>query len=309
MSAIAAVDRDSLGARLNAAVARLNGAGVPDARLDAELLLAHVLGTERWRLRFDRGRPLPPAAIADFDRLIAGRVVRQPVSRLLGRREFWSLDFAIDEAVLDPRADSETLVEAALALVPDRGAPCAVLDLGTGSGCLLLALLSELPAAFGLGIDRAADAIRCARGNAAVFGLAARARFAVGDWGAALAPGHFDLVVTNPPYVATGEIAGLAPEVAGFDPRAALDGGADGLAAYRAIAAHLPQLLRAGGHAVLEHGAGQGEAVAGLLVEAGLAVTARRHDLAGKQRCLVATFECQDAIGMKIALGKRPNSG
>lgn len=304
------MSRDAtLGERLDRAVARLTEVGVPDARLDAELLLAHVLGEERWRLRFRRDERLSTDGGARFEALIEGRAARRPVSRLLGHREFWSLDFAVDDAVLDPRPDSEALVEAALATVPDRTAALRIVDLGVGSGCLLLALLSELPNAVGLGVDRSLDAIRTARANADTLGLANRACFVVGDWAAALPDGVFDLAVTNPPYIARDELAGLAPEVTRGDPRQALDGGDDGLDAYRVLSPALARLLRAEGHAVLEHGASQADAVAGLLENGGLAVSRRVRDLAGHERCLVATPRCRDAIDGKIRLGMRPQAG
>jgi release factor glutamine methyltransferase len=294
---------------LTAATARLAAAGVPEPRRDAELLLAHVMGVDRWHLRLHGAADVPADAAAHFQALIDGRAARRPVSRLLGHREFWSLDFAIDDGVLDPRPDSETLVEAALGVVDDRAAPLTILDLGVGSGCLLLALLHELPAATGLGIDRSEAAIHTARANAAQLDLADRARFAVADWAAPLAAGRFDLVVTNPPYIPHGEIAGLAPEVAGGDPIAALNGGHDGLDAYRALAPQFARLLAPGGHVVLEHGAGQADAVAMVLGEAGLDIAAQRHDLAGRQRCLMATVPDRAAIVVKNALGMRRHCG
>ncbi|MEQ9638461.1 MAG: peptide chain release factor N(5)-glutamine methyltransferase [Alphaproteobacteria bacterium] len=299
----------SLGETLDTAVSRLTEAGVPDARLDAELLLAHVLGDERWRLRFRRDEPMSADRRERFDALIDGRAARRPVSRLLGAREFWSLDFAVDDAVLDPRPDSEVLVQAALAAIGDHQAALRIVDLGVGSGCLLLALLSELPNATGLGIDRSSAATRTARANAAALGLSHRASFVVGDWGAALTPGGFDLAVTNPPYIAGDEFTGLMPEVARGDPRLALDGGADGLEAYRALAPQLVRLLRAQGSVVVEHGTGQSDAVRRLLDLAGLDVAEPVHDLAGHKRCLVATPRCRDAIDGKITLGMRPQAG
>ena len=296
-------------AALAAATERLIEAGVPDARRDAELLLAHALGLDRWQLRLRDDGAIAANVAARFNALVDGRAARRPVSRLIGHREFWSLDFVVDDAVLDPRADSETVVEAALALMPDRDAPLTILDLGVGSGCLLLALLHELPAARGIGIDRSVDAVRTARANATRLGLRDRAWFAVADWGTALSPGSFDLVVTNPPYITSSEIARLAPEVALGDPVAALDGGGDGLAAYRALVPQLPRLLCDGGRVVLEHGAGQADAVADLLAEAGLRVGDRYRDVAGIERCVAATVDDRAAIVVKNALGIRPHCG
>jgi release factor glutamine methyltransferase len=209
------------------------------------------------------------------------------VSRLVGEREFWSLPFAVTPATLDPRPDSETLVEAALARTADRAAPVRLLDLGTGSGCLLLALLHELRAAWGVGTDRSAAAVAAARANAVRLGLADRARFVVADWAAPLA-GRFDIVLANPPYIERGAIAGLAPEVARHDPVLALDGGPDGLDAYRAILAGLEALVAPRGRAYLEIGDGQAGAVSALLEAAGFADLELAHDLAGRARCLVA---------------------
>ena len=185
-----------------------------------------------------------------------------------------------------PRPDTETVVEAALARLPDRGAPLSVLDLGTGSGCLLVALLHETPAARGLGIDRAEAALRTARGNAAANGVGTRAAFAAGNWADAVG-GRFDLLVSNPPYIPARDIPGLAQEVRDHDPRLALDGGADGLDAYWAILSQASGLLAPGGLAVLEVGAGQAPAVGGLAEAAGLRVEAVAADLAGHDRAVV----------------------
>lgn len=253
---------------------------------DARLLLAAALAAPRLALALAPERPLCAAEAARFEAFLARRAAGEPVSRILGRREFWSLEFEVDSSVLDPRPDTETVVEAALAATANRAAPLEILDLGCGSGCILLALLSELPNAFGLGLDRSPAALATARRNARRLGFAARCRFLAADWAAPLA-GAFDLAVSNPPYVPSGEIEGLAPEVSRHDPRAALDGGADGLDAYRALAAALPRLLRSGGLAVLEIGATQASAAADLLTAAGLRVVETRRDLAGRDRCLV----------------------
>jgi release factor glutamine methyltransferase len=193
----------------------------------------------------------------------------------------------VSPAVLIPRPETETVVEAALAAAGDRGAPLRILDLGTGSGCLLLALLSELPRASGQGVDLSAEALEVARSNAERLGLGERARFEQRSWGAGL-EGPFDLIVGNPPYVGEAEIAGLEPEVREFEPRTALVAGPDGLDAYRALIPDGARLLAAGGALALEIGQGQGDAVAALLAEHGLEVVERRPDLAGIPRCLIA---------------------
>lgn len=279
---------DSLGAALAEGAARLAAAGVEGARRDARLLLADAAGLEPGALTAWPERPLAPAARRRYERHLARRAAREPVARILGRREFWSLPFALSPATLDPRPDSETLVEGLLACLPERGRPLRLLDLGTGSGCLLLALLSELPAAWGLGIDRSAAAAATARRNAAALGLAERAAFLVGDWAAALADAAgFDLVVSNPPYIAREALATLDPEVLEHDPRDALDGGPDGLEAYRALSHQLPRLLRPGGWAAVEIGADQADSAAAALGAGSLAAPRLLRDLAGHPRALL----------------------
>lgn len=282
----------TLGAILAAAALRLDAAGVPEARRDARLLLAHALGRDPSALAIADRETLGASALAAVEAALARRCAREPVARIRGFREFWSLAFALSPETLDPRPDSEALIEAALGEVDDRGAPLAALDLGTGSGCLLLALLSELPAARGLGLDVSAGAVATARANAAALGLAGRAAFAVGDWldGRADWPAgvhRFDCILSNPPYIESGVIAGLAPEVARYEPRRALDGGVDGLDAYRSLAPLIRELLAPNGFCVIEVGAGQAEAVAAILGKSSLTTTRRMRDLAGHERCLV----------------------
>ena len=258
---------------------RLRRAGIGEPRREARILLAHAAGLTATALLTDPSRVLDPAP---FTALLARRAAGEPVALVLGFQEFWSLRFAVTPDTLVPRADSETVVEAALALPP----PAAVLDLGTGTGCLLLAVLSERPEAWGLGIDRVPAAAGLARRNARDLCLAHRAAFAAGDWGAAL-DGRFDLVLSNPPYVRQGDIADLMPEVANHEPLSALDGGPDGLDAYRHIVADLPRLLAPGGHAVLEIGEGQGPAVSALAGSARIETVDLRRDLSGTQRACV----------------------
>ncbi|MGK9165862.1 peptide chain release factor N(5)-glutamine methyltransferase [Inquilinus limosus] len=270
---------------LRGGTARLAAAGVDSAMSDARVLLMAALGWDRTALLSRGAETLPEAAAVRYAGFLARRAGREPVSRILGRREFWSLDFALGPATLDPRPDSETLVEVALAAAPDRD--LRVLDLGTGTGCLLLAVLHDRPAAFGVGVDRSEAAARVARENARALGLANRAAFLVGDWATALGA-RFDLVLSNPPYIPEGEIAALEPEVRDHDPRLALSGGADGLDAYRALAAALPDLLTPGGTAVVELGIGQAPDVAEMFRRAGLDIDGTPHDLGGIPRCVVA---------------------
>lgn len=279
----AATVRDAI----DRAARQLAAAGIEEPRRDARLLLADALGVGQGALLTADDRPIDARAAARFAAHVARRAAREPVSRILGVREFWSLPFRLTPATLDPRPDSETLIEAALAAVPDRAAPLRLLDLGTGSGCLLLALLSELPQATGLGVDNDSAALAVAAENARALGFAARAEFRRGDWGHGLAE-RFDLVVANPPYIAEGDIAGLAPEVALHEPRGALAGGVDGLDAYRLLAPQLAGLLRDGGSAVLEFGRGQSHDVEGLLTAESLEIRGFRGDLGGTVRCVVA---------------------
>jgi release factor glutamine methyltransferase len=251
------------------------------ARLDAELLLAHALGITRERLLLTLDDWTAPL---EFGALVERRARHEPVAYITGTRAFWTIDVAVAPGALIPRADSETLLEAALAHFADR-APARVLDLGTGPGTLLLAALAEWRGATGLGIDRSDAALDQARANAAALGLADRAAFRLGDWAAGIAE-HFDLVLVNPPYVAAG--ADLPEEVRDYEPAGALFAGADGLDDYRAIAPKLLPLLAPGGVACVEIGADQGETAAALFRAAGLSV-ALRPDLAGRDRCLVVT--------------------
>jgi release factor glutamine methyltransferase len=259
--------------------------------LDARLLVGHALGLDHAGLAAAAERVLSPQEVALIDALAARRLEREPVARILGEKEFWGLTLALTPAVLVPRPESETVVEAALAALDSRrarGEALHIADLGVGSGALLLALLSELPGACGVGTDRDPEAVATARFNAEQLGLAARARFVACDYGTALA-GGFDLVVSNPPYVRTREIDMLAPEVRDYDPRAALDGGPDGLDGYRAIAVDARRLLATGAPIVVEVGAGEADAVAELFQSAGLAAeTPARPDISGIARAVTA---------------------
>lgn len=268
-------------------------AGIASPALDARVLLCAAASLDHAALLRDPDRPLGTAAAA-ATAYARRRLAGEPVARILGRREFWSLMLAVTPDVLDPRADSETLVEAALAeMTGQRDRPLRLLDLGTGSGCLLAALLTEWPHASGLGIDRSAAACAVARRNLAALGLADRAQVLCADWSAALSPAaRFDLVVSNPPYIETAGIAGLADEVRRHDPFGALDGGADGLDCYRQIVALLSGLLNPDGRAILELGQGQGPEVSALAVSAGLDVVRLWRDLAGIERALVLRRGC-----------------
>ncbi len=276
--------------RLLAQSFRLAGVESPEA--DARALIGHALRLTRAQLVSQSGRPLEARETAALSMLAARRLNREPASRILGRKEFWSLTLQISPDVLDPRPDTETIVEDALDFVARGGRrmeTLRILDIGTGSGALLLALLSELPNATGTGTDISPAALEIARANAQNNGLAARCAF-VACHIADGVQGPFDLVVSNPPYIAHGAIPALEPEVRAYDPSIALDGGADGLDAYRAIAGEARRLLARGGHLFVELGAGQEASVRALFTNAGLSVRAARADLGGTARSLGAAF-------------------
>lgn len=276
----------TIGAGLRECRTALAAAGVDSPALDARLLVAAALAVPMETVIAWPERPLDAAARARLATLLRRRVGREPMAHILGRREFWSLDFVVTADVLVPRPDSETIVAAALEQVGDRARALDILDLGVGSGCLLLALLSELPRARGLGVDVSAAALAVARRNAETLHLADRVELVAGDWLAGISR-RFDLVVANPPYIARGGLADLPPEVR-HEPRLALDGGEDGLDFYRALATGLPRVLAASGMAVIEIGAGQAENVTSLLRQGGLEPWLRRADLSGITRCIVA---------------------
>ncbi len=277
----------TIGAALDTAGAALRAAGLDEPRRQARRLLAAALGLSAIELFAHPETSLTAAQEARVVAMLCRMTAHEPLSRIIGKREFWGLEFALSPDTLDPRPDSESVVESVLSRLADRTRYYRFLDLGTGTGCLLLALLSEFPQATGVGIDISAGAVRAARRNAGRLGFGERAHFAVGDWASALA-GRFDAIIANPPYIPTGAIPALMPEVRDYDPRRALDGGADGLAAYRGIAADLPRLLPPGGLFAGEIGAGQSACVAAILARNGLAIEGFAADLGGVIRCLVA---------------------
>jgi release factor glutamine methyltransferase len=264
-------------------------AGLDSPELDARLLVGHALGLDHARLTASPERALSATDESSISALKRRRLAREPIAHILGMRAVWGLMLGVTPATLVPRPETETIVEIALAVI-DEGGPRSralrIADLGTGTGALLLALLSELPNAFGIGTDMSAEALAVARGNAEQVGLTSRARFVRCDFGSALA-GGFDLVVSNPPYIPSGDIAALSPEVQ-RDPRSALDGGVDGLACYRMIAADAKRLIAPAGNLVVELGIGQEPAVADLVKKAGLFPLPAKADLSGIPRALRA---------------------
>jgi release factor glutamine methyltransferase len=272
------------GAALQALRTMLADAGVESFAADARLLLCAADGLSRADLIGEPERALSEAAVARLAPLAARRAAREPLSRILARREFWGLPLTISPAVLDPRPDTETLVEAVLGQLAHRRAePVRILDLGVGSGAILCALLTEFGAATGVAVDLSVPAAAQARANLAACGLAARARVVVGCWGQA-ARGPFDVVVSNPPYIPSGEIGDLEREVRDHDPALALDGGRDGFDAYRAIGRELGALLGPDGRFFLEVGAGQADGAMAILRANGLTGMATHADLSGVAR-------------------------
>ena len=264
---------------LDEATRVLAQARVDNPRADARLLLAHVLGISR-----DQTLTAAPTLeqAAQFAALVARRAQREPFAYITGRKEFWSLDFEVGPGVLVPRPDTETLIEEALRIAPDRGAALRIADLGAGSGAILITALKEFPNATGVGFESSEAAFAYAAANAARL-IGARAQIRQTGWEQAQGP--FDLIFSNPPYIPSGEIESLEPDVVRYEPRAALDGGPDGLEAYRALASLLPGLLRPGGHALLEIGQGQESAVAPLFK--GLELLRIAPDLSGIARCVI----------------------
>lgn len=304
---------------LTLAIGKLKQAGIETPEIDARLLACHALGCDRAALLSHSSRVLKDDEVAAIDALIERRKAREPVSRIVGKREFWGLSFGLNEATLDPRPDSETLIEAVLATVssPLRGglgrgecsennlktASPRILDLGTGTGCLLLALLHEIPKATGIGIDIDPRAVEQTTENAKTLGLDDRAAFYTGDWLSSPPPrrdgseggreaetalGTFDIIVSNPPYIPEDVIPTLMPEVRDYAPAQALNGGSDGLDPYRLLIPQLHNFLNPGGLVAFEVGIGQADAVAALFQENGFTNIAKHKDLGGIDRCVTA---------------------
>ncbi len=262
------------------AAGRLQAAGVEGAARDVRLLLAHALGVEPVDVILREMDAVDPVALTDFEAAVQRRLTGEPVSRIRGWREFYGRRFVVTPDVLDPRPETELLVSEGIARLPASG---RVLDLGTGSGCIVLSVLAEREDASGVGVDVSEAALAVVRRNAEALGVARRVEFCLGSWERAL-PEGFDLVLSNPPYIPTGEMRALARDVINHDPHLALTPGEDGLAAYRAILAQAQRIARPGGWIGFEFGMGQGEGVAHLMAEAGLENTVLHDDLAGITR-------------------------
>jgi release factor glutamine methyltransferase len=260
--------------------------GLDSSDLDARLLVGHALGLDHTALASKGERQLSADEVSAVSDLATRRLAHEPVARIVGHKEFWGLEFKVTPATLVPRPETETLVEAALAAIPDRSLALRIADFGTGTGALLLALLSEFPNAVGIGTDISISALAVARDNAVRLGVGSRAHFIACDYGSALR-GPFDLIISNPPYIPSVDIAGLASEVRNYDPRRALDGGARGLDGYRAVVAHAGRLLAPEGIVVVELGPGQASSVAALMGKGGIVADAPKPDLSGRFRALL----------------------
>ncbi len=265
---------------------RLEAAGVDSPVLDARLLLEAGAGVSRLEIVTDPRRTLTEAQVNAVNALTVRREAREPVSHIVGRKHFWTLDLAVNANVLTPRPETEFVVEAGLQALLPADAPHRILDLGAGSGAIILALLKERPNASGVAVDISDAALDVVRTNAEQLGVADRLDIRQGHWAKDIDE-RFELVVSNPPYIPSADIEGLAPEVARYEPRLAVDGGADGLVAYRIITTSLPRLLKPGATFALEVGLGQAEAVKAMASAAGMTTTEPRRDLAGIPRVVV----------------------
>ncbi len=275
---------------LRQATNRLRDAGIEGAATDVRLLIGAAAGLSPEDMLRDSDLKLSPDQKTRVETMIRRRADREPVSRILGRREFHSLSFEVTPATLDPRPDSEVIVEAAIDYARIMGGEPTILDIGTGTGCLLLSTLVALPDATGIGTDIDPEAIAVARRNADSLGCTSRLQFQTVDWLSGV-EGRFDIVLSNPPYIPSGDIADLAPEVSQYDPRTALDGGPDGLDAYHVLADRIPKILSPSGVTLMEIGAGQADNVTGLFAAAGWHPLESRADLAGHDRCLAFAWD------------------
>jgi release factor glutamine methyltransferase len=266
------------------AARRLAAANVECPRREVRLLAALAMGEPGGNVRYEQ-IDLSSTEALRLDSLVARREAREPYAYIAGRKEFWSLDIAVGPGVLVPRPETETLIEELLREFPDRKGALQICDLGTGSGCLLVSALSEFPCALGLGLERSAEALVWARNNIAKHGFGRRARLSLGDWADGLT-GSFDAILANPPYIPRKDVMALTPEVARYEPASALDGGADGLDAYRALAPQIAQVLKPTGVAFLEIGKGQADKTKQILEADGLRVDRIVPDLAGIARCI-----------------------
>ncbi|NOZ65784.1 MAG: peptide chain release factor N(5)-glutamine methyltransferase [Alphaproteobacteria bacterium] len=273
------------------AIRRLENAGCDTAVLDADLLISAALSLDRLDFILDPDRTVGAQEISAFEALVARRAKREPVALILGEKEFWGLDFKVSRDCLTPRPDSETLIEAALTSITDKKAALNILDLGTGSGCLLLSLMSELPNSSGMGVDISKKALILAKKNAERHGLITRCDFIQSDWAENLSPSlRFDIILCNPPYIAHTEAPSLSPDVRDYEPHGALFAGDDGLADYKKLVKILPGISRQGTNIFLEIGHTQGVAVTEIFSKNQAQNIRIIQDLAGRDRCVALNY-------------------
>lgn len=276
----------NVGSLLSNSEERLKVVGIKRPKFESRLLMARAMG-EKHPALLNPNSMVSLEIINKFEYFLTRRESREPISRIFGEREFWGLKFKINSATLDPRSDSETIIESALDAFHEDHPPLKILDLGTGSGCLICSLLKEFPSAIGYATDISYDAIFLAQRNAIENGLEERANFIVGDWDSAI-NSKFDLIVSNPPYIVSSEIDALEPEVSVFDPRMALDGGIDGLVTIRRLVKKLSDLAAPGARIFIEVGLGQADQTAALLESKGFFLRPHARDLAGRHRVVRA---------------------
>lgn len=280
------ITANTLGSAFEQAFQMLKEAGVGEARLDARLLVAHATENETATIFGFPERPIENQQVLLLEASLRRRIAREPMAYILKTREFWSLPFIVSSDTLVPRPDSETLIEAVLEHIPETRRNLSILDLGTGSGCLLLSLLSKFSNAIGIGVDASEAALDIAKQNAAALGLEERATFVVSDWTEKVED-QFDIVIANPPYIPSSDIPNLEADVAQYEPLSALDGGANGLDSYRKILRQLPKVLTDDASIFLESGAGQASAVSEMVREIGFQHIETKKDLAGIERCVI----------------------
>jgi release factor glutamine methyltransferase len=280
------ITANTLGSAFEQAFQMLKEADVGEALLDARLLVAHATENETATIFGFPERPIENQQVLLLEASLRRRIAREPMAYILKTREFWSLPFIVSSDTLVPRPDSETLIEAVLEHIPETRRNLSILDLGTGSGCLLLSLLSKFANAIGIGVDASEAALDIAKQNAAALGLEERATFIVSDWTEKVED-QFDIVIANPPYIPSSDIPNLEADVAQYEPLAALDGGANGLDSYRKILRQLPKVLTDDASIFLESGAGQASAVSEMVREIGFQHIETKKDLAGIERCVI----------------------
>jgi len=276
----------AIGQILKNAKQALSNQNIESYALDADLLMCKATGLTREKIICYPERIISDKQLDLFEELLKRRINREPMSHILGVREFFGREFIVTADTLDPRPDSECLIEAILEIYKDRPKPENIIDFGTGTGCLLLTVLSEFEDSKGIAVDKSKQAIEVARQNSIKLSLANRVEFVVSNWGKEV-KGKYDLIISNPPYIRKNDITVLEPEVANFEPHSALDGGDNGLACYIELAPYIASLIARNGYAVIEHGLNQSNDVRSIMEDSGLEFVAAKKDLAGIDRCII----------------------